>query len=201
MYYFEAINNGNNTITVKSNTYWSCQVDGNFMLSAYDGSANEEGETIEIIIPYEIPVIEGTITFTYGDDRCEYPEIYIYQVNDCMLYVNPSPINNEIYFNYDKNGETMTLQVTTAYNSSNAWQVNVEDGDAKVFTANDKLFIIAGENNSAIKISASYCDNEVMVYLCKGEEEKPQEKEYMIKPNKENITCSGDTVTFRVVET
>ena len=52
MYYFEAINNGDNTITVKSNTYWSCQVDGNFMLSAYNGLANEEGEAIEIIIPY-----------------------------------------------------------------------------------------------------------------------------------------------------
>ena len=117
-----------------------------------------------------------------------------------MLYVNPTPINNEIYFNYDKNGETLTLQVTTAYNSSNAWKASVEDGDAKVFTASNSLFIIAGESDSTIKISASYCDNEVLVYLCKGEEEKPQEKEYTIRPSKQSITCSGDTVTFRVIE-
>ena len=200
MYTFEAIYNNDNTITVKSNTFWSCTVEGNFMLSTYDGLANEEGIDIDIIIPYEIPIVEGTVTFTYGDDRCKYPEIYVYQVNNCMLYVNPTPVDNKIFFNYNRSGETMTLRIKTAYNSSDAWQVDVLDGDAKIFTTNDSLFIIAGENNSSIKVSASYCNNEVMIYLCKGEEEKPIEKKYIIKPNKQYITCSGDTVIFAAVE-
>ena len=48
------------------------------MLSNYSGIGDDE---IEIDVPQDVAVAEGTITFSYGDDRCIYPVMKIYEGN------------------------------------------------------------------------------------------------------------------------
>ena len=173
MYIFEAIYNNDSTITVKSNTFWSCKVEGNFMLSAYDGLANEEGVDIDIIVPNEIEIIEGTVTFTYGDDRCKYPEIYVYQINNCILETTPGFIESngrkEIYFPNKNEGDTISIKVKTAYNSLTSWTYEKIGTNSNVFTNDSEMFIVVGSEQGEIKISNQYCDDSIYIVMCTSE--------------------------------
>ena len=173
MYIFEAIYNNDSTITVKSNTFWSCKVEGNFMLSAYDGLANEEGVDIDIIVPNEIEIIEGTVTFTYGDDRCKYPEIYVYQINNCILETTPGFIESngrkEIYFPNKNEGDTISIKVKTAYNSLASWTYEKIGTNSNVFTNDSEMFIVVGSEQGEIKISNQYCDDSIYIVMCTSE--------------------------------
>ena len=86
MYQFSAIVTNDYTIEVTSNTYWSCKAEGNFKLSQYDGSGDAK---INIEIPDDVMLAEGTVYFSYGDERCEYPVVSIYLSGGCYLLTEP----------------------------------------------------------------------------------------------------------------
>lgn len=81
MYTFEPVLNGR-TIQIHSNTYWTCDSDSNFKLSKNSGFGNDE---IEIIVPETILNVYGVVTFSYGDERCKYPDITIRFANSCYI--------------------------------------------------------------------------------------------------------------------
>ena len=101
MYQFNATLKSNHTIEVESNTYWSCKVEGNFKLSKYDYSGDC---VINIIIPDDIMFVEGTVYFSYGDERCKYPEIEVFLNNDCYIETYPNYVvcddEKTIFFYY-----------------------------------------------------------------------------------------------------
>lgn len=86
MHFFKAWQDGNEII-VSSNTNWSCRVVGNCQISKNSGYGNDK---IKIIIQKELPYSNGEITFSYGDERCDYPTIYVYMPNDCFIETIPS---------------------------------------------------------------------------------------------------------------
>jgi hypothetical protein len=207
MYTFNVTYNESNKITVVTNTHWSCYVDGNFRLSSYNGFADGEDTTFEldIIVPLEIPIIDGNIIFTYGDERCEYPVVPVYQINGCILSTIPSYITTngrrEIYFNFSDEGQTMSLTVQTAYGSATSWTANVNSGDAKIFTTDEQMLVIAGKNESEIELKSKYCDDSVYVILCNtddGGDDPQPEKKYTITPSNGGGNCNGGTQVFRV---
>ena len=113
MYTFSATVTSSYTISVISNTYWSCKVEGNFKLSKYDGEGNF---IIDIIIPDDIMIADGVVTFSFGDERCNYPELTIFLSNLCYVSTNPSyrMCNDEktIFFFYEEAKETFYVSVT-----------------------------------------------------------------------------------------
>lgn len=86
MYYFKA-EQDRNKIIISSNTHWDCKVDGDCLLSKRNGIGND---TIEIKVPRELTYVNGTLTFSYGDERCEYPSIDVFYINDCYIKTIPS---------------------------------------------------------------------------------------------------------------
>ena len=86
MYYFEAIQD-RNKIIISSNAHWDCKVEGDCLLSKRSGFGND---TIEIKVPRELAYTSGSLTFSYGDERCVYPSLDVFYVNDCYIETIPS---------------------------------------------------------------------------------------------------------------
>lgn len=119
MQFFEAKQN-KNKIIISSNTNWSCKVVGNCLLSKCNGVGNDE---ITIIIPKELASCSGQITFTYGDERCNYPVIEVFFVNNCFIKTIPSfstcEEGNVLVVPFYRKGEMLTITVL----SNGIWSV------------------------------------------------------------------------------
>ena len=165
MYEFSATVNDDNSIEIVSNTYWNCKLEGNFMLSSYDGSGDT---TIDIEIPDDIRIAEGNIYFSYGDERCIYPELYIFTNNDCYIETNPNYIecdNGEktIYLYYEEPLETFTVSI----NCFDGWKVDSSDFDY-ITTDNEVMIISNDENgeNKETQIKPTHdCDGKNIIHI------------------------------------
>lgn len=167
MYEFNAILKDNQTIEITSNTYWSCKVDGNFKLSKYCGEGGtEEKEIIDIIMPDDIMTAEGVVYFSYGDERCEYPQIYVYFANECYISTSPSyskceDEENKILFSFNEPGEIFMLSVFCFGN----WEIKNET-NITCITSNNEIMVISGEGDGSFYITPNLCDkNSIKVVL------------------------------------
>jgi len=147
MYTFSATLTSDYSINVDTNTYWSCKVIGNFMLSKYDG---EGGEIVDIIIPEDVTNANGTVIFSYGDERCKYPDLPVYLANLCYIDTEPKYriCNDEkiIFFEYEENREVFFVSVRCY----NGWKV--ESTDLKFITNNNEIMIISSGKDGEVKI-------------------------------------------------
>lgn len=142
MYQFNATLKSNHTIEVESNTYWSCKVEGNFKLSKYDYSGDC---VINIIIPDDIMFVEGTVYFSYGDERCKYPEIEVFLNNDCYIETYPNYVvcddEKTIFFYYEDARETFNISVLCF------GQWNARSSNLDYITTNNELIVISPDSD------------------------------------------------------
>lgn len=144
MYTFNVEKVGQSLI-VNANTFWSCNVYGNFTLSKYSGTGNGTNtcnETIDINIPKELPSAQGKVVFSYGDERCNYPSIDIYLINECYIRTEPMFVekpNGEriIRIKFKEENEAVSIKIY----SNGIWTA---DGDG-LFTNGDELLIAASD--------------------------------------------------------
>lgn len=165
MYEFKAVLNDDQTITITTNTYWSCKAEGNFKLSAYDGT---ESTTLFIEIPKDVRIAMGEIFFSYGDERCDYPTIYVY--TDNMCYIESYPSFNEckvgeveektIYFFYEEPQETFNVSIDCFSN----WTVETNDFD--YITSNNEVMIIAsGYDGELLIVPDNNCGGRSIIHV------------------------------------
>lgn len=161
MYTFSATVTSDYTISVMSNTHWSCKAEGNFKLSKYDGEGNYD---IDIIIPDDIMIADGTVTFSYGDERCNYPELVIYLNNLCYVSTNPSYriCNDEktISFFYEEAKETFYVSVTCF----DGWTVDTSDFDY-ITSNNDVMIISSGKDGELRIVPSNQCNGKSIIHI------------------------------------
>ena len=179
MYTFNVGKTGNKLI-VNTNTFWSCSVYGNFRLSKYSGT---EGGEITIEVPKELPFASGEVIFSYGDERCKYPSIDIFIMNDC--YIRTEPMYNEckiavtsekceadegknVQFNSDKRILKLTFKedneaISVKVYSNGIWSETHTEG-IKTFKNGDELLISAKEGTITVKPNVG-CEDEDKVNI------------------------------------
>lgn len=142
MYTFNVTKSGNQLI-VTSNTFWNCNVYGNFRLSKYSGSGNA---TITMSVPKELPDAHGFVVFSYGDERCEYPSIEVFLANDCYIRTEPMytecPNGNILKLVFKEDGEAVSVKVY----SNGIWTIN----NNQDFKNGDELLISASNGKEVI---------------------------------------------------
>ena len=163
MYYFKAEQEGSKII-ISSNTHWNCKVDGNCLLSKCNGIGND---VIKIIVPRELPSASGAITFSYGDERCSYPEIDVYLLNDCYISTIPSysvcKEGNVLLIPFYYSSEKLTITVL-----SNGIWTTTNLTNCKIVINGDELVIIPkNKNDGSLEIIPNIgCkENHVIVKL------------------------------------
>jgi len=162
MYIFNATVTNDYTIEITSNTYWSCKVEGNFKLSAYDGSGNTQ---INIVIPDDVMVANGIVYFSFGDERCKYPEVSITMVNYCYIktYPNYNICDNEektIYFFFEEPHETFNISVTCF----DGWEVDTSNLD--YITSNNEIMVISRKDEGILRIVPQHsCNGKNIIYV------------------------------------
>ena len=154
MYTFNVGKTGNKLI-VNTNTFWSCSVYGNFRLSKYSGT---EGGEITIEVPKELPFASGEVIFSYGDERCKYPSIDIFIMNDC--YIRTEPMYNEckeaIIYNEncdDKINVNNKRILKLTFKEDNE-SINVRVYSNGIWSATNKCGITTFKNGDELLISA-----------------------------------------------
>jgi hypothetical protein len=161
MYTFSATVTSDYTISILSNTYWSCKAEGNFKLSKYDGEGNCD---IDIIIPSDVMMADGIVTFSYGDERCNYPEVVIFLDNFCYVSTNPSyricDDKKTIFFFYEEAKETFYVSVTCF----DGW--TVDSSSLEYITSNNDVMIISSGRDGELRIIPNHqCDGKNIVYV------------------------------------
>lgn len=154
--YFDAQLSGN-TIVIKSDTFWSCTVDGSIILSKYSGSGNTN---ISITIPYDMQYCNGKVIFSYGDGECDYPSIDIFLTNDCWIRTEPMFDNNKnISMPFENDNEIVSLKVF----SNGVWKAF---GEGVYCNYNELL--ISAKNGKNVKIFPSFnCSIPITIVLQK----------------------------------
>lgn len=144
MYTFNVEQQGDKLI-VTSNTFWNCNVYGNFMLSKYSSTGINTSracnEEIDIIVPKELPGAQGEVIFSYGDDRCRYPSISVFLVNECYIRTEPmfTEVNGQriLRIKYKEENDAITVKVY----SNGIWSAS----GSGLFTNGDELLIAASD--------------------------------------------------------
>lgn len=158
-----SFNEGAKQIYVMSDTHWSCSCRGDLLLSKYSG---EGDDTIEILDVDGLWLYDGSIHFTYGDDRCDYPVLNVRFTQDCILETYPQyllcdtpkgEVERVIYFPYDSERETFTIYIATP--TSGGWEVH-DDGGHIYFVDNGYLTVVAGSSEEDFIIKARNCEDE-----------------------------------------
>lgn len=163
MYIFSATVTNDYTIEITSNTYWNCKLEGNFKLSSYDGSGST---TINIDIPDDIMIAEGIAYFSFGDERCNYPEITINLANLCYISTYPNynicGENKEktIYLFYEEPHETFNISVFCF----DEWVAS--SSNISYITNNNELMIITGNENGNLDIIPNHtCNGQNVIHV------------------------------------
>ena len=163
MYYFKAKQDGDKII-ISSNTHWNCKVDGNCLLSKCSGIGND---AIKVSIPRELPSASGSITFSYGDERCNYPEIDVFFLNDCYIRTIPSfstcEEGNVLLMPFYYSREQLTLTVL----SSGIWTIKNMINCTYTINGDDLVIVPKGRNDGSLEIVPNIgCkENHVIVKL------------------------------------
>lgn len=160
--YFQVQKSGD-TLDIKSDTYWSCNVYGNIRLSQYSGSGNTG---ITILIPEDMSFGNGRVIFSYGDGRCDYPSIDVYITNNCWIRTIPmfqtriedGIIIREINIPFTEDNEAINMKVF----SNTGWYI--KDNNAYI---NDEDVLMQAEDGKEVVIKFFNCDKEIKVTLCK----------------------------------
>ena len=186
MYNFNVEKVGDELI-ISTNTFWSCNVYGNFMLSKYSGEGNDE---ITISVPKELPYANGRVIFSYGDERCEYPSIDIFMINDCYIRTEPmfnkcsmyvgseeckdekkivefGSKSNVLALSFKEENESISVKIY----SNGIWHVTDKSpNDIDYFINGDELLISAKEGYVRVKPNIG-CpdDNDVVIRMKKTE--------------------------------
>lgn len=166
MYEFSAIVTNEYTVDITSNTYWSCKAEGNFKLSKYDGSGST---SLEIEIPSDVMRAEGTVYFSYGDERCKYPELYIYLDNLCYITSNPmytvcktdnGAEEKTVTFFYEDANEAFTISVFCF----DGWTVDTTDFEC--ITSNNSVMIVASGRDGELRIVPNHqCGGRSIIHV------------------------------------
>ena len=166
MYEFIAIVTNDYTIDIISNTYWSCKAEGNFKLSKYDGSGNT---VLNIEIPDDTMMVEGVVYFSFGDERCKYPQLYVNFTNLCyiMCYPNYTTCTSNdnieektITFFYEDELETFRVSVLCFDN----WSVDTSDFD--YVTNNNEIMIISSGSDGELRIIPQHqCNGKNTIHI------------------------------------
>jgi hypothetical protein len=110
-------------------------------------------------IPKELPSASGEVVFSYGDDRCKYPSISVYLVNNCYLRTEPmfSEINGEriLRLKYREDGEMKSVKVF----SNGIWSAS---GNG-IFTNGDEVLIEAEHCKEVIITPNIGCESKFKV--------------------------------------
>ena len=187
MYNFNVEKVGDELI-ISTNTFWSCNVYGNFRLSKYSGEGNDK---IIISVPEELPYSNGRVIFSYGDERCEYPSIDIFMINDC--YIRTEPMFNKcsmhvgseeckdekkiVEFGSKSNVLTLSFKeeneaISVKIYSNGMWHIPIDGNPYKIdcFINGDELLISAKEGYVRVKPNID-CpdDNDVVIRMKKTE--------------------------------
>ena len=179
MYTFKVEKIGNK-LFVSTNTFWSCSVYGNFRLSKYSGT---KGGEITIEVPKELPFASGEVIFSYGDERCRYPSIDIFIMNDC--YIRTEPMYNEckiaatsekceanedksVQFSSDKKILKLAFKedneaISVKVYSNGIWSETHTEG-IKTFKNGDELLISAKEGTIILSPNIG-CSDKVEIIL------------------------------------
>jgi hypothetical protein len=165
MYEFIATVTNDYTIEIESNTYWSCKAEGSFKLSSYSGGTGKT--TINIEIPDDIMIAEGIVYFSFGDERCKYPEVTINLANLCYISTYPNynicGENREktIYLFYEEPHETFNISVFCF----DGWTVE-SPTNVDYITNNNELMIITGDENGELNIMPQHtCNNQNIIHI------------------------------------
>lgn len=150
MYNFNVEKIGDELI-ISTNTFWYCNVYGNFRLSKYSGEGNDK---ITISVPEELPYSNGSVIFSYGDERCEYPSIDIFMINDCYIRTEPmfnvcqtstGEKQNILKLMFKEENESISVKIY----SNGIWYIPIGGNPNKIdcFANGDELLISAKEGD------------------------------------------------------
>lgn len=124
----------NGIITIVSNTTWRAKVEGNVILSSYEGNGSKN---ITVSVPDNILYGSGTVYFSYGNKYCKiHPSVYVYLENSNYFKVTP----NFVYLNGKGSTAYVTVSSLSGFTLSN-------------ITDNDKFTAIPFGNNKILFIS------------------------------------------------
>lgn len=172
MYNFKVEKVGDELI-ISTNTFWYCNAYGNFRLSKYSGEGNDK---ITISVPEELPYSNGSVIFSYGDERCEYPSIDIFMINDCYIRTEPmfnvcqtstGEKQNILKLTFKEENESISVKIY----SNGIWHVTDKNpNNIDYFINGDELLISAKEGYVKVKPNIG-CpdDNDVVIRMKKTE--------------------------------
>lgn len=173
MYELTLIFTNPNTINVLSNTCWSCEAIGNnFTLSKYSGVGNGE---IKVNIPSSIPFANGSVIFTYGDDKCRKKELTIFANNNNYIITEPS-----YFICVDDNVKTIKLFYSepnevhyVSVQCFDGWNIDNVSSNVQYVKDENSIMIISPSdgNNGELTIVPTYHgdnnENNVIVNIIK----------------------------------
>ena len=157
MYEFNVVKDGNK-LRITSNTCWNCSVYGSLIIDKESGVGNEE---ITMSLPKEIPFGNGSVIFTYGDDRCDYPAIDVYLSNDCHIETDPMFIREKV-------GENSFINVLKlSYNGDND-AVNIKVYSNSEWSVPNSATTFINENDLIIIPQPGVCSSTTYISTCGG---------------------------------
>lgn len=153
-------------IDIESDTFWSCHCSGNLMLSKYSGIGDD---TIDILEVDDLLEYNGSVYFTYGDEKCEIYELKIYYVNGCIINTVPKytvcieddgSSKNVLHLSYKYPNEVIELEINTL------GEYTIEAyADFISFKEDNKVRFIPGESVGDIIIKPKGCDVNNWIYI------------------------------------
>lgn len=153
-------------IDIESDTFWSCHCSGDLMLSKYSGIGDD---TIDVIEVDDLLEYNGSVYFTYGDEKCEMYELKIYYANKCIIKTVPKytvcinddgTTRNVLHLNYNYDNEVIEIEINTLGEYTiDAYM------DFIYFQEDNKIRFIPGENVGDIIIKPNKCDTSDWIYI------------------------------------
>ena len=159
---FSAYVTSSNTISISSDTYWSCKAEGTFELSKYSGNGNDE---IDVIFFDDITIANGRVIFSYGDGKCKYPDLTVFLNNNDYIETIPNyeicEGKRKINFFFDTPGETFYVSISCF----DGW--SVESHEMPYIISGNEIMLISTDDDSELQIKPQNNENIIYVKLIK----------------------------------
>ena len=137
-------------------------MDGNCLLSKCSGIGND---TIKIIVPKELVSVSGTITFSYGDEKCKYETIDVFVVNDCYISTIPSYTiceeGNVLVIPYYKINEVLNMTVL----SNGIWTIYKPINCRTIINGDNLTIVPTSKMGGSFEISPNIGCKDNIVYV------------------------------------
>jgi len=148
-------------LIITTNTFWSCNVLGNFRISKLNGVGSD---SIKMSVPKELPYANGKVIFSYGDERCEYPSIDVFIINDCYIATEPMynvcGEDNILKLVFDNVGEAISVKIF----SNGIWTI-ASNPNSIGFSINGEELLLSAKEGT-IEISPNIgCGNDTNVKI------------------------------------